>query len=40
MREFRIPSFGADMGVGTLVEWMVKPGDEVKRGQVVAVVET
>lgn len=40
MHEFRMPSLGADMEAGTLVEWMVKPGDEVKRGQVVAVVET
>src|SRR5512147_1271378 len=40
MYEFRMPSLGADMDAGTLVEWMVKPGDEVKRGQVVAVVET
>ena len=35
-----MPSLGADMDAGTLVEWMVKPGDPVKRGQVVAVVET
>lgn len=28
------------MEAGTLVEWLVKPGDKVKRGQVVAVVET
>ncbi|MBI4195425.1 MAG: 2-oxo acid dehydrogenase subunit E2 [Betaproteobacteria bacterium] len=40
MSEFRMPSLGADMEAGTLVEWMVRPGDEVKRGQVVAVVET
>jgi len=40
MHEFRMPSLGADMDAGTLVEWMVKPGDHVKRGQVVAVVET
>ncbi len=40
MYEFRMPSLGADMEAGTLVEWMIKPGDEVKRGQVVAVVET
>jgi len=37
---FRMPSLGADMEAGTLVEWLVKPGDKVKRGQVVAVVET
>jgi len=40
MREFRMPSLGADMEAGTLVEWLIKPGDAVKRGQVVAVVET
>ena len=40
MHEFRMPSLGADMEAGTLVQWLVKPGDEVKRGQVVAVVET
>jgi pyruvate dehydrogenase E2 component (dihydrolipoamide acetyltransferase) len=38
--EFRMPSLGADMDAGTLVEWLVKPGDRVKRGDVVAVVET
>jgi pyruvate dehydrogenase E2 component (dihydrolipoamide acetyltransferase) len=40
MGEFRMPSLGADMEAGTLVEWHVKPGDLVKRGDVVAVVET
>jgi pyruvate dehydrogenase E2 component (dihydrolipoamide acetyltransferase) len=35
-----MPSLGADMESGTLVEWLVKPGDRVKRGDVVAVVET
>ncbi len=40
MYEFRMPSLGADMEAGTLVEWLIKPGDEVQRGQVVAVVET
>ena len=38
--EFRMPSLGADMETGTLVEWLVKPGDRVKRGDIVAVVET
>lgn len=37
---FRMPSLGADMEAGTLVEWLVKPGDTVHRGDVVAVVET
>lgn len=40
MAEFRMPSLGADMEAATLVEWLVKPGDEVKRGDIVAVVET
>ena len=40
MAEFRMPSLGADMEAGTLVEWLVKPGDLVRRGDIVAVVET
>jgi pyruvate dehydrogenase E2 component (dihydrolipoamide acetyltransferase) len=35
-----MPSLGADMEAGTLVQWLVKPGDWVKRGDIVAVVET
>lgn len=38
--EFRMPSLGADMDVGTMLEWFVKPGDAVKRGDIVAVVDT
>lgn len=40
MIEFRLPSLGSDMDDGTLVEWRVRPGDVVKKGQVVAVVDT
>jgi pyruvate dehydrogenase E2 component (dihydrolipoyllysine-residue acetyltransferase) len=40
MGEFRMPSLSADMEAGTLVEWLKRPGDRVKRGDVVAVVET
>jgi pyruvate dehydrogenase E2 component (dihydrolipoamide acetyltransferase) len=40
MAEFRMPSLGADMDVGTILEWLVKPGDAIRRGQVVAVVDT
>ena len=40
MSEFCMPSLGADMEAGTLVEWLVKPGDSVKRGEIVAVVES
>lgn len=39
MIEVRLPSLGSDMDEGTLVEWRVKPGDAVKKGQVVAVVD-
>ena len=35
-----MPALGADMEAGTLVEWLVKLGDRVKSGDVVAVVET
>lgn len=40
MIEFKLPSMGADMDEGTLLEWKVKPGDTVKKGQVIAVVDT
>ncbi len=35
-----MPSLGADMDAGTLLEWLVKPGDPVHRGDVIAVVDT
>ncbi|CAB4877865.1 unannotated protein [freshwater metagenome] len=35
-----MPSLGADMTEGTLLEWLVQPGDEVHRGDIVAVVDT
>ena len=35
-----MPALGSDMDEGTLNEWLVKPGDSITRGQVVAVVET
>ena len=35
-----MPALGADMDEGTLTEWLIKPGDTVTRGQIVAVVET
>ncbi|SDN10047.1 pyruvate dehydrogenase E2 component (dihydrolipoamide acetyltransferase) [Daejeonella rubra] len=40
MIEFVMPSLGADMADGTLVEWLKKPGDQVKRGDIIATVET
>lgn len=36
MGDFRMPALGADM----IVEWRVKPGDTVHRGDIVAVVDT
>ena len=35
-----MPSLGADMDAGTLVEWMKKPGDTIQRGEIIAAVET
>jgi pyruvate dehydrogenase E2 component (dihydrolipoamide acetyltransferase) len=40
MIEFKMPSLGADMEAGTLTDWLVKPGDPVKRGDIIAVVDT
>jgi pyruvate dehydrogenase E2 component (dihydrolipoamide acetyltransferase) len=40
MSKFLMPSLGADMESGTLVEWLKHTGDPVKRGDIVAVVET
>ncbi len=37
---FALPSLGADMDFGSVIEWRVAPGDTVNRGDVVAVVET
>jgi pyruvate dehydrogenase E2 component (dihydrolipoamide acetyltransferase) len=40
MIEFKMPALGSDMDEGKLNEWLVKPGDTIGHGQVVAVVET
>ena len=40
MLEFKLPSIGSDMDEGKLLEWKIKPGDRVKKGQVVAIVDT
>ena len=40
MGEFTMPSLGADMEHGKVVEWLVKPGDYVHRGDLVAEVDT
>jgi len=38
--EYRMPALGADMDSGTVIEWHIQPGSAVKRGDVVAIVET
>jgi pyruvate dehydrogenase E2 component (dihydrolipoamide acetyltransferase) len=40
MGEFRMPSMGADMEAATLVAWKVQPGDRVRRGDIIAEIET
>jgi len=40
MSIFKMPSLGADMETGTLMEWKVKEGETVKKGQVIAEVES
>jgi pyruvate dehydrogenase E2 component (dihydrolipoamide acetyltransferase) len=40
MADFVMPSLGADMESATLVKWHVKPGDAVKRSQIIAEVDT
>jgi len=40
MAEFTMPSLGADMEAGTLVAWLKKPGEAVKKGDIIAEVET
>jgi len=38
--DFLMPSLGADMERGILSEWLVKPGQTVNKGDLIAVVET
>ncbi len=40
MTDFTMPALGADMETGKVVQWLVRAGDHVKPGAVVAVVET
>lgn len=40
MSEFVMPSLGADMTAGTLIGWMKNIGDPVKRGDIIAEVDT
>jgi pyruvate dehydrogenase E2 component (dihydrolipoamide acetyltransferase) len=38
--DFRMPALGADMESGTLTQWLKKPGERIRRGEALAVVET
>ena len=40
MSFFRMPSLGSDMERAVLIEWLVEPGAEIRRGDLIAVVET
>jgi len=40
MSKFLMPSLGADMESAILMEWLVKEGEKVSKGQVIAEVET
>ncbi len=40
MGEFRMPLLGADMVAGTLTEWYKHPGDSIRRGDIIAEVDT
>ncbi|AJR05448.1 2-oxo acid dehydrogenase subunit E2 [Photobacterium gaetbulicola] len=38
--DITMPALGADMRDGTLIEWQVKRGDKVAKGDIIAVIET
>ena len=40
MAEFVMPALGADMEAGRLIAWMKKPGDRIKRGEIIAEIDT
>ena len=40
MPDFCMPALGADMEAGTLLEWRIVPGQPVRRGDIVALVDT
>lgn len=40
MIELTLPSFGADMDDAEFVQWKVQPGQSVRKGDIVCVVET
>ena len=40
MTDFTMPSLGADMESAELVKWLVRPGQEIHHGDIIAIVET
>ncbi len=40
MSELHMPFLGEDMQTGTLLEWRIQPGDSIRRGDIVALVDT
>jgi pyruvate/2-oxoglutarate dehydrogenase complex dihydrolipoamide acyltransferase (E2) component len=38
--EFKMPALGAEMTHGKLIEWKIKVGDDVKRHDIIAVIDT
>jgi pyruvate dehydrogenase E2 component (dihydrolipoamide acetyltransferase) len=40
MAEFLMPTLGADMDAGILVAWKKQPGESIRRGEIIAEVET
>jgi pyruvate dehydrogenase E2 component (dihydrolipoamide acetyltransferase) len=40
MPAFLMPQLGADMTAGKVVQWLKRPGEQVKRGDIIAIVET
>ncbi|MEI8597123.1 biotin/lipoyl-binding protein [Vibrio sp. M60_M31a] len=38
--DITMPALGADMRDGTLMEWQIKPGDHVEKGDIIAIIET
>jgi len=40
MPDFLMPSLGADMEQGTILEWRKRPGDRIERGEIVVLVDT
>lgn len=40
LRDFKLPSLGADMESATLSAWLKKPGEPIRHGEAIATVET